>query len=376
MKARHRWLKASLVFLALLLLATACGGDDTGDDTTTDTGDDTTTDTDDDTTTDTDGAEPAEVAWVQPVPPSVIYFPGIVAEELGFFAEENIEAELLTAGDITEAALIDQGDADVAFTGFAEVMEGVRAGIDYDVVYDGNHLSVEQIAVPVDSELEDMSQLEGTTVGLASDSDLAFLNVALSFAGLSEDDVDTVVTGGAGAIMANEFENDNIQAFAGAASDFAAMEGAGLELRFITPEEMRSNPGGSAIVLREQIAERPDVLEGFFRAWAKGPHVGAVAPEVVEAVGRKVAPEEWAEEAVVRASMESAIERNTPSGDTYGELRPDVWQSAVQQLVDAGQLDENVPTDEYLNDQFIAAANDFDRDEVEAQARAWLEENG
>lgn len=67
---------------------------------------------------------------------------------LGFFAEENLDVELLTAGDITEAALINQGDADVAFAGFAEVASGIVAGVEYDVVFDGYHLAAESIVAP------------------------------------------------------------------------------------------------------------------------------------------------------------------------------------------------------------------------------------
>lgn len=373
------WKRTLSSLMALGLLATACGGDDAADDAAGDTAGEASDEASDEASGEEGSEDPgelAEIAFVQPVPASAVYYPSIVAEALGFFEEEGLEAELLTAGDLTEAALIDQGQADVAWTGFAEVMEGIDAGVDYQVLFDANHKAVEGIVTLADSDIADMSDLEGTTVGLASDSDLPFLNVALGFADLAPEDVDTVVAGTSGPTLANAFQSDDIQAFAGAASDFAALQGAGIELRFITPIELEQNPGGSAIAMRSVIEERPDELEGFFRAWAKAMHVGVVAPDVVEAIARQVAPEDWENAEVGRASMESSIDRNTPENDIYGETRPAVWEEALSQLVDAGELDGPVPPEEFLNDQFVEAANDFDRDEVAATARDWLEANG
>lgn len=359
--------KLFLIGTVLMLVIGACNGNGDGAEGNGDT----------DGTSDGNGEQEVEqISFVQPVPPSLLYYPGIVAEELGFFDDANLEVELLTAGDITEAALIDQGDAEVAFAGFPEVAAGIVQNVDYEVVYDGYHLAVEGIVVPADSDIQGMEDLEGLTVGLASDSDLALLNVALNFVGLPPDSVDTVVTGDVGPTVVNSMETGEIAAFAGAASDFAAMGGAGLELRFITPEEMIANPGGSAIVMREQIEARGDALERFFRAWAQGQHVGVASPDVLEAIVRDLIPEEWENEDVASASLEGAIERWTPAAGTYGEIRPDVWDTALEQLVDAGELDEMIPSDDYLNDQFIAGANDFDQAAVEEAAQAWMNENG
>jgi NitT/TauT family transport system substrate-binding protein len=41
----------------------------------------------------------------------------------------------------------------------------------------------------------------------------------------------------------------------------------------------------------------------------------------------------------------------------------------------SGAIAELVDVSTFLNDTYIAAANDFDRAEVEAEAAAWLAEN-
>lgn len=353
MMQHRRGTRFTMAIAALALIAAACGDDDSAGG---------------------DGDLDA-VSFVQPVPPSALYYPAIVAEELGFFEEQGIDAELLTAGDITEATLIDQGDADVAFTGFSEVVAGLEAGIEFDVVWDGYHLAAEGVVVPAASDIQSMDDLAGATIGLASDSDLDFLNVALSFSSVGQDEVTTVVTGTSGGMLASALESGEIDAFAGAASDFAAMQGAGLELRFITPDEMEGNPGGSAIVREDQLEERGDVLERFFRAWAMGQHVGVVNPEAVMAIGRAVAPEDFENEAVGLASAEGAIRRWTPANGIYGEIRISIWESAVQQLIDGGVVSDPPATSEYLNDRFIEAANDFDRAAVEAAAQEYLDAN-
>ena len=350
--------RSAAVAAALALVVAACGGDDEG-------------------STSETGATLDRVAFVQPLPASPLYFPSIVAEELGFVAEEGIEAVLLTAGDITEVALLDQGDADVAFTGFSEVISGLNAGFDFKVIWDGYHRAVEGVVVPMGSPIMSMDDLGGTTIGLASDSDLDFLNVALGFsASVGPDDVTTVVTGTSGGILANSLESGEIDAFAGAASDFAAMQGAGIELRFITPTEMEGNPGGSLIVATELLDERSDVLERFLRAWAKAQYVGVVNPAAVEAVGRAVVPEFFENEAVALASLEGAIGRWTPQNDIFGEVRAGAWESAVQQLLDGGVIASAPGTSEYLDDRIVAPANDFDRAAVAARAQEYLDANG
>ena len=41
----------------------------------------------------------------------------------------------------------------------------------------------------------------------------------------------------------------------------------------------------------------------------------------------------------------------------------------------AGGIEEIVPVEDFLNDSFMAAVNDFDRDEVAAEINAWAAEN-
>jgi NitT/TauT family transport system substrate-binding protein len=52
-----------------------------------------------------------------------------------------------------------------------------------------------------------------------------------------------------------------------------------------------------------------------------------------------------------------------------------VWTALQPRLLSSGAIPEVVDVSTFLNDTYIAAANDFDRAEVEAQAAAWLEAN-
>lgn len=185
----------------------------------------------------------------------------------------------------------------------------------------------------------------------------------------------TVVTGEVGPVVLMSRENGEIAAFAGAASDFTAMSGVGLELRFITPDDMIGNPGGSAIVMREQIAERGDVLQRFFRAWAKGQHVGAAAPRSSRRSGGSSSPRTGKSRCGAGRHGRSHLPLDTQRRPVRRDP-PLRWNTALSQLVNAGELAELIPGDDYLNDQFIAVANDFDRSDVEAVAQEWLEGNG
>jgi hypothetical protein len=52
-----------------------------------------------------------------------------------------------------------------------------------------------------------------------------------------------------------------------------------------------------------------------------------------------------------------------------------VWKRVSEALFKAGSLQQPVPVADYLDDQFISGANEFDRAQVEADVKDWAESN-
>jgi NitT/TauT family transport system substrate-binding protein len=343
--------------LALLVSAAfviaSCGDDDDGD-----SGD--------------GGGEVTTVTYAQPTPPSLLFYPPIVAETLGFFEDEGVSAELAPAAEeIPMTAFVETGDADIALADLDEVAVGVAKGGDYEVVFCPQHSATEGTVVPADSPIEEFGELAGRTVGLASEENTGIFEAQLEAAGVSADDVETVVVGTSGPTVANAVNDGEIDAYTAAVSDFTALQANDIDLRNITPPEVAALPGNPMMVSPETLESKRDALVGFLRAWAMAQYVGFVNPDVVEQIVRDEVPEEWRKEEVGEAALTQAIELFQPEGDLIGELRPDVWENGQELLASVGIIEQTAPADEILNDELIEEINDFDRAEVEARAEEY-----
>lgn len=316
------------------------------------------------------------VTVIKPTPRSAVFFPLVVGEALGYFEDEGVEVNLLPSDtSIPYVAFVQNGQADLAMLDPNETINAVLAGANINTVYEVMQNAPEGIAVLAGGEYKSMSDLVGTTVGLVSDRDRAFLQAAMDVSGHSIDDVDTVVLGESGPTLAAAIRDGSVSAISGSVFDWAALVANGIEIDTVTPDELLASPANTLAMNADMIDEKRDVMEGFFRAWSKGMHVGAANPEAVEMMLRKAVPEEWEVEAAGMGLFEGVLPMNISATDKAGDLQSDVWEGIQPRMVSSGAISEAVDVSTFLNDAYIDAANDFDRAAVEADAAAWLEAN-
>ena len=142
-------------------------------------------------------AQDATVTVIKPTPRSTVFFPLVAGESLGYFEEEGVSVKLLPSDtSIPYVAFVQNGQADLAMLDPNETINAVIAGANINTVYEVMQNAPEGIAVLKGGDYTSMDDLVGTTVGLVSDRDRAFLQAALDISGHSIDDVDTVVLGG------------------------------------------------------------------------------------------------------------------------------------------------------------------------------------
>ncbi|HEX2129863.1 MAG TPA: ABC transporter substrate-binding protein [Solirubrobacterales bacterium] len=347
-------LKAALVPIAAAIIAfgAACGDDD------------------DDGGAGGEGTQ--EVVYNLPTPESVLFYPTLVAEELGFFEEEGVSPELAPASEeVAATAFLDNGDADIAFADVDEIILARAQGGEHTVVFSPQHTNTAGIVVPEDSAIQDIADVTGQKVGLESEESTRFLDAMLETAGVPRDEVETAVVGTSGGLIAQLFDEGEIQAYVGNASDFVTLGANGVPLRNITPEDVGRIDGNPMAILPEVLEEKREAIVGFLRAWTKAQYVGLVNPEVVEQIARERVPEEWRNEASGEAALELAIANFEPDDpERIGDVRADVWETAQEVLVLAGVLEEDqtIEVEQALDDQLIEEINDWDRAEVEERA--------
>lgn len=313
---------------------------------------------------------------VMPKQRSANYFPLIVGEALGYFEEEGIEVNLLPSDTpIPFVNFLRNGQADIAMLDSAEVLQSVAAGVDLRVIYEVMQTAPDGIAVSGESDITDVEQLRGETVGLVSDRDRVTMQIALDARGMTEDDVTTVVVGEAGPTLAAAFRDQTVAAIAGSGPDWLAIQANGIPVDLITPEEVSNKPGNTFAVTQETLDEKGEAIEGFLRAWSKGMFVAEVDPEVVAEIAREAVPEEWEDPEFGQQYLDNAIRLNVSVTETLGGLNPDTWEAIQPGMEKFGLIDEQVDPEEFLDSAPVEAANDFDRDEIEEEVKAWREEN-
>ena len=350
-------LKAALALMAAAFIAPrrgACGGDDDGG----------------------DGSEGTqEVVYNLPTPPSVLFYPTLVAEELGFFEEEGVSAELAPASEeVAATAFLDNGDADVAFADVDEIILARSQAGEHTRSSARSTPTRPASSCPRTATSRTSRASPGRRSGSSRRRARASSTPCSRPPASRSDDVETAVVGTSGGLIAQLFEDGEIQAYVGNASDFVALGANGVALRNITPEDVGRIDGNPMAVLPDMLEEKREAIVGFLRAWTKAQYVGQVNREVVEQIARERVPEEWRNEDSGEAALDLAIANMEPDDpERIGDLRPDVWETGQDVLVSAGALEEGQTIDvqEALDDSLIEEINDWDRAEVEQRAEEY-----
>lgn len=314
----------------------------------------------------------AEVNVLTPLPRHTAWYPLIVGEALGYFAEEGVSVELVDGGDLPATAFLENGQVDLASLDPSEVILAHERGFDFDVVYEVMHGAVEGIFILEDSEAQSLADLAGTTIGIVGESDRGLLLSALGHADVSPDDVTIAVLGESAPLLANSLSNGQVSAVVGAISDFVAIKSQGINVRSVLPSEMSEMPANNFAIRADAIGgDNEDVIQGFLKAWAKSGYAGLVDLEATKMMVMEADPENWIDEELGTIFLQAAQGLHRPDGEVFGDVRHPVWEGVLNDMVAVDMLEAVFPTDEILNDHYLGAANDFDRAEIEAEVAEW-----
>jgi NitT/TauT family transport system substrate-binding protein len=300
-----------------------------------------------------------------------------LAEELGYWEDVGIEVNWLSsATTIPYIAFLSNGQADLVMFDAAQTLQAVDAGQDFKIIYEDMQFAPEAMYVSADSDITEISQLKGQTIGLVSDRDRIIAQVALESAGLTIDDVDTVVLGEGGPTLANAFIRGTVAAVAGGATELATIQGAGVAIRNITPPEVAENPANSFAIRTDRIEELRDPVERFLLAWSKGMEAGRLDLQMSAAIMSEAVPEQWVTMEAGRQHLElAAMKLHEPLSDQRGALHPEMWARVQPVLVSVGEIKATHDPATFTDASFIEAANQYNMDEIKADVAEWIANN-
>jgi NitT/TauT family transport system substrate-binding protein len=271
----------------------------------------------------------------------------IAAEAEGFFDEVCLDVEIQPGFVPSNGQIVASGQAQFSSAGsFGELVNSNVNG-DAGLVAIGQygHTAIEALLVPADSEIQALSDVAGTTMGIKGDVPYS-LQIMLADAGVERGSYEEILLDGFDPVAHLELGIDSLPVYK--SNEPAQLDAQGIEYRLFDPldEEI---PASFGIMFTSQsfLDENPTVVQDFMRAslkgmeWAMENQEDAVAHcfELINAAGN---PNFLAEEGEgFRWTTESAlIEETTPEGYAVGQLVTPRLGEEVDALTEVGVFAE------------------------------------
>ncbi|MDF0512063.1 ABC transporter substrate-binding protein [Agromyces sp. H3Y2-19a] len=212
-------------------------------------------------------AEDTEITVAIPFPDITMYSMYVLANDLGYYEEEGLDVEVITADNVTAA--VASGSADIGVESTGTVIEAIRGGVGVDLV--GGHYCRQNFDFAAQQGVTKVDDLDGTSIVLAgTPGDPAEFQRkrVLKEEGWDLDTVQTeVVYPGPGSESWTEFfVNDKISMQPFYADDRPALEEHGAN---IIVESLRNWANDVQVAGTGWAAENPNSLVRFLRATIK-----------------------------------------------------------------------------------------------------------
>jgi NitT/TauT family transport system substrate-binding protein len=277
-----------------------------------------------------------------------IYFlPIQIAHDQGYFEDEGIRVEVQeTDGSSFVTQQVIAGNAEFGVAGAPTDIIAYEKDQDIRALSCIESQSIFSIYVPADSDIQDVTQLDGKKLGI---NERGGGEEPMVTAVIAENDLDTEVVpvGQETASIVRALQSGAVAAFSSSIGTRTSIE-AEIELRDITPEKYRATPGDCLITKKSVIEEKPEVAAGLARAMLKGIYFAFANREAALDIGCKIAPEQCqGQQGYAEALADKMMELMQPS-DPSGvpsQIEPPGWELSRDLLVQTGTLEDIDITD-------------------------------
>lgn len=324
-----------------------------------------------------------KLTFLMPAPSVMQYHPWQIAKELGYFAEEGVDVEIV-AGDGSSSILqqIISGNADVGAPSPGATMLAASTGRDLVTFYQYEYSNIFTLAASEESGITAVDQLRGKSVGVSdlAGGEVPLVRAALKEAGLKEgEDVTITPVGEGGSLTLNALREGKIQAYASSLFDEALVTAAGYPMVDILPERLQSFPANTVVTTPKMMEEKGPALVGMMRGVAKAILFTEINPDAAIKIASKYAPEEFSDPAVVESGWEAITKLKTVpaamADQPRGSFPKDSWTEYMEFLQqgseEEGALQGPVDLDTLLDSSYLEEINDFDHEAVIKQAEEY-----
>ncbi len=315
------------------------------------------------------------------------YSPYAVAQELGYFAEEGLNPELvLVPGSTDVAKQIGAGSGDVGVPSPEPVIIGRQDGsLKLKFFYSFYNTNIYSLAVTADSPIQSPSELRGKRIGVTSmgSGAVPMGKALLSVAGLDPEKDVTFVAIGEAAQAAAAIRNKQVDALSMWDAQYALIEVADptVKIRQFPNDAVAAYPSNSMVARDDYIQKYPKRLVGIGRATAKGTVFALENPRAAIQLMWKQYPDSkpaGKDEATALQEALKVFDARKPRWlldskaiKKWGYCDPAAFGGMGDFLLQQGLIKTKVPVEEYITNQFVDEMNNFDEAKIREQARNW-----
>jgi NitT/TauT family transport system substrate-binding protein len=307
---------------------------------------------------------------------------------LDWWKQEGLDVEVLPVGGSLQAIqMLVAGAVDMAQLNANSIIQGnVMNGVPVRAVMQNGVIDWSLVTLE-ESPITEAAQFKGADIGVLSlaSGGNNFLKAYLGSQGLDpESDIRLIATG-AGAPALEALRGDRVKGLMFWGSMIASFENQGAKLRYFRDPAWQEYPDFSLGALQSTIDGDPELVEKIARGAARATVFAMANPDCVRRLHWARWPETRPtgapdEETAIRwdmnslqaqlGSMKAAFEAN--GGRLWGRTTPEAFGKMQDFMHRTGVIDKTLDPAEFVIDRpgFFEAVNDFDRAEVEAQARS------
>lgn len=292
-----------------------------------------------------------QLKWVHQAHSAGFY----TALEQGFFAEENLQVELIEGGPgVDPIAALTSGRADFAITSPHSLILAVDSGQELKAIASIFQISpVLFISMP-QSSITRPQDFIGKTISVLGILELELqLHAMLDFLGLDHDaviltqhsyDYDQLVSGGV-----------DVQAYY-ATSGLQRLQNAGIEVNLIYPGDYGVHHTGDCIAASDAfLAQNPDLAVRFLRAFTRGWRYAIEHQDQALQATMRYALE--SDPDLQRSMLTATIPLISTGSHQIGALNALAWQSLHDALLDQKYISQSIPLEQIIDPSFIERAS-------------------
>lgn len=307
-----------------------------------------------------------------------------VGSQLGYYEEEGIEISTVNA-DGSSAALqaVASGSADVSTPDAGSILGARASGVPIVAIGGLVQNWPWQIAVPVDSDIQQGEDLDGKNIGVISlaSGSAPYARAFAEDVGLDPASDVNLLPVGVGGQAASALTGGDVDALALYGQAYTGLEQAGVGLRYLENSGRFDGIRSLTFMTAEDNLEKDtELYEGFLRASYKALVFSVQNPEAAVRLGYEEYPSLLAGESpddriqtdteLLIRWLESAVPTDTPITEVtdWGAIADSDWDITQEFAMESGQIAEAIPLEDVWDPSLLEAANNFDQSAVLQEA--------